>query len=405
MHPSPNAALPLCAAILLMSCGLAAQPRVRSYDPSAVVRAKEAYLSDSPNLKPAQDKLRKDAEAALREPLRSVMDKSKVASSGDKHDYLSLARYFWPDSSKPDGLPYVNRDGEPNLEILTITDATHFASMVENVHTLSLAYYVFGEERFADRAAQAIRTWFLEPSTRMNPHLQHAQMVTGMDDGRPAGTIETRNIGLVCDATALIAGSRAWTTSAQDSLLEWFRSYHQWLTTAPRAIAASNFENNIAIWFAVQAGSLALFVGDTTSAAKILLKARSLAIDIQIQPDGSQPEELRRTTSAHYVLFNLEAFFRLAWLSSHAGVDVWSYRSPDGRSLRAALDWVMPYLRREKDWTWKQIKPFSWDTAYFPILQQASSVYGDRGYAELARRLAGAKRSADRSHLLYRTNF
>lgn len=404
MRPSSNMALPFLAAILLIPPILAAQPLVLSYDPSAVVRAKEAFRSDASNLKPALDKLHKDAEAALLEPLRSVMNKAQIGASGDKHDYLSLARYYWPDTTKPDGLPYKSRDGEPNPEILTITDATYFAQMVDQVHTLSLAWYIFEEERYAERATQAIRAWFLDPATAMNPNLQHAQMVKGMDDGRPAGTIETRNIGLVCDATALLKSSRAWTASTHDSLVAWFRAYHQWLTTAPRAIAASNFENNIAIWFAVQAGSVALFIDDTASAAKIFLKARSLAIDNQIQPDGSQPEELRRTTSSHYVLFNLEAFFRLAWLSSHAGVDVWTYHSSDGRSLRGALDWVMPYLRREKDWTWKQIKPFSWDTAYFPILQQASSVYDDRGYAEIARRLAGAKRNADRSHLLYRTN-
>ena len=384
---------------------LAAQPRIFSHDAHAVVRARDAYRSGSPELIPALNQLRKDADAAMSEPLRSVMDKQQIPPSGDKHDYMSLARYFWPDTTKPDGLPYVNRDGEPNPEILTITDATYCGSMIEAAHTLGLAYFIFGEERYAARASHVIRTWFLDTATAMNPNLNHAQAVKGMDDGRPAGTIETRNLGLVCDAAGLLAGSPSWTTADQNGLTYWFREYVRWLTTAPRAIAASNFENNISVWFAVQAGSIALFVNDPIAAERIFLKARSQAVDDQIEPDGGQPHELRRTTSAHYVFFNLEAFFRLAWLAEHAGVDLWKYRSPDGRTLRGALDWVLPYLRGEKTWTWKQIKKFNWDTAYYSLLQQASSKFGATEYSQLAVQLAGKQRIADRSHVLYLTSF
>lgn len=382
-----------------------AQPRVFSYDAGAAVRAREAYTSGKPELKPALDQLRKDADAALNEPLRSVMDKQQTPASGDKHDYMSLARYYWPDSTKPNGLPYVSRDGIPNPEILTITDATHCASMIEEAQTLGLAYFIFGEERYAARASQVIRAWFLDSATAMNPNLNHAQAVKGMDDGRPAGTIETRNLGLVWDAAGLLAGSVSWTEADQNGLIGWCRRYLQWLTSAPRAIAASKFENNIGVWFAVQAGSVALFVDDLKTAERIFLGARAQAVDRQIEPDGGQPRELTRTTSANYVFFNLEAFFRLAWLAQHAGVDVWQYTSPDGRSIRGALDWVLPYMRGEKPWTWKQIKEFYWDTAYFSLLQQASSKFGDPNYSRLAWRLAGKKRIADRSHLLYTTSF
>ena len=28
--------------------------------------------------------------------------------------FIPMADYFWPDPKKPDGLPYINRDGESN---------------------------------------------------------------------------------------------------------------------------------------------------------------------------------------------------------------------------------------------------------------------------------------------------
>src|SRR6266542_1650840 len=48
-------------------------------------------------LKPAYDSVISEAEKALSTDPFSVMNKTKTAPSGDKHDYLSLARYWWPD--------------------------------------------------------------------------------------------------------------------------------------------------------------------------------------------------------------------------------------------------------------------------------------------------------------------
>ena len=52
----------------------------------------------------------------------SVMDKGVTPPSGDKHDYMSQAPYWWPDPTKPDGSPYIRKDGERNPEIDKITD-------------------------------------------------------------------------------------------------------------------------------------------------------------------------------------------------------------------------------------------------------------------------------------------
>ena len=52
-----------------------------------------------------------EADEALESESLSVMMKKKTPASGDKHDYMSLARYYWPDPSKPDGLPYISVTG------------------------------------------------------------------------------------------------------------------------------------------------------------------------------------------------------------------------------------------------------------------------------------------------------
>ena len=75
-------------------------------------------------------------------------DEGKTPASGDKHDYMSQARYFWPDPAKPDGLPYINRDGISNPELNNWT-----ATVWEQPPTASppwhLAWYFSEEEKYA----------------------------------------------------------------------------------------------------------------------------------------------------------------------------------------------------------------------------------------------------------------
>ena len=373
-------------------------PRVFLLDPATMVRVRTACLANEATVQPELKQLRKDAEKLLKETPVSVMEKTQLPPSGDKHDYLSLARYYWPDPKKPDGLPYISRDGETNPEINTIPDHGHLGRMVSIVHTLAVAYYLTGNESYAEHAAKFVRTWFLDTATRMNPNLNFAQGAKGVDAGRPSGLIDSRGLAQVVDGIGLLAGYKGWTAEHQKGMVQWFSQYLEWLLTSKNGLGESAASNNHGVFFDVQAATIAMFVGKTDVARRIVEEAKAKRIGKQIEPDGSQPRELARTTSQHYVRFNLEAFFLLASLSANLGVDLWNYRTEDGRGIRKAMDWVLPFMRGEKEWTHKQIKMF--DTAeYYPLLVQASIQYQDPSYAELAWKLKGAQGAFDRIHL------
>lgn len=59
----------------------------------------------------------READKNLSATILTVMDKPLTPPSGNKHDYMSMGRYWWPDPTKADGLPYVRRDGVVNPEI------------------------------------------------------------------------------------------------------------------------------------------------------------------------------------------------------------------------------------------------------------------------------------------------
>jgi hypothetical protein len=98
-------------------------------------------------------------------------------------------------------------------------------------------------------------------------------------------------------------------------------------------------------------------------------------------------------------MYNLHALFTLASLGERVGVDLWHYRLQEGRSIRAALDFVVPYAAPEKKWPHKELH-FE-RSALLPLLLQAAVVYGDPRYRQLLELLPADEVAGHRVRLLY----
>jgi hypothetical protein len=335
-----------------------------------------------------------EADRAMKEGPFSVMDKSVTPPSGDKHDYMSQAPYFWPDSAKPNGLPYIRRDGEHNPEIKKITDHDEWGRMGEAARALALAYYFTGKPEYADRAALLLRTWFLDPATRMNPNLEFGQGIPGINTGRGIGIIESRVLVDVVDAVGLLAGSKTWTKVDEDGMADWLKKYLDWMRTSEKGKAEDAAKNNHGTWYDLQVTSIALFLGDTQLAKDTLERVKTRRIAVQIEPDGKQPLELARTNGWGYSNGNLDGLCKLATFGAGAGVDLWNYKTADGRSIRAAIDFLVPYAAGEKKWDYQQIGGFNAD-ALLPTLLRGSKAYHDEKYAALAAQIETKRQSVE----------
>lgn len=343
------------AVVGLIAARAADAPRTFLLSAPALVAAKASLDRGEPGLQPALVALRAEADRALARPARSVMDKTTTASTGDKHDYFSYGPYWWPDPAKPNGLPYIRRDGEINPAARQGCDDQEFSRLTTAVDTLSLAYWFTRDERYAEQAAKLARVWFLEPATRMNPNLEHAQAIPGINDGRGIGIIESRRLATIAESLSLLAGSRAWASADQEAFRTWLAAFYSWLTTSKNGRDEHGELNNHGSWYDFQSAHLALQLDRRDDAKKILTEGLTLRLASQVQPDGSQPRELARTKSFDYSLFNLEALFGCAQLARHVGVDWWSFATPDGRSLRAALNYVAPYMDPHLEWPKKDL--------------------------------------------------
>lgn len=352
--------------------------------PGALEKAKVAATSDE-SAKKALKKLIADADKALAVTPPSVMQKSKVPPSGDKHDYMSIAPYYWPNPATKDGLPYLRKDGKVNPESRdeAANDTLRARLVGSSVETLALAYHFTGEQKYAEHAAKILRTWFLDPATKMTPHFRFAQAIPGVNDGRGTGILEARGLADAADAATLLHGSKHWAAADQQALLAWAATYFEWLTTSKNGLDERAAKNNHGTWYDVQAAKWALVLGRKDQAKEICAEAASRRIGVQIQPDGKQPLELVRTASFSYSCFNLRALSALAGLGEHAGVDLWKHRAADGRSLVVALDFLVPYLgKNPKPWTMQQIHETN-DDDVLPVLRAAALATGDARYESL----------------------
>jgi hypothetical protein len=264
---------------------------------------------------------------------------------------------------------------------------------------LAVAYYLIDEEAYAQHAVKLLRAWFLDPATRMNPNLNYGQGVPGRCDGRGTGIIDTVAFVRLVDAAGLLESSAAWTAEDRQGMIAWCEAYLKWLRTDKLGKDESRAPNNHGTWYDAQITALALYVGQQDLARGTLEASKHRRIDMQIEPDGSQPRELARTKSFGYSLFNIDGLFTLASLGEHIGVDLWHYHSQDGRSIRTALDFVAPYAAPEKKWPHPELH-FG-RSALVPLLQQGAVVYGDPGYRQLLELLPAADVAANRSRLLY----
>jgi hypothetical protein len=378
----------LVGVLPLTPSAVAAQPpRVFQCEGEDLVAAKEKMQAkDKKTLEFVKD-LRGDADKALSAGPFSVMDKSSTPPSGDKHDYMSLSPYWWPDPSKPDGKPYIRKDGQFNPEREKY-DLPRLEAMADAVGALSLAYYFTGDERYASRAGELMRTWFFDPATRMNPHVEYAQFRPGYDDLRPAGTIETNRLRKVVDADGLLAGSKSWTADDSQKLKAWFRELLAYMRESAQCKEEEKAPNNHGTWYSVQAATYALYVGKDEMANKIILRGRD-RIAKQIEPDGRQPQELERTNAYDYSRFNLLAHEDLCMLGQRVGLDLWNYQTDDGRSLRKAIDWLLPYATGEKKWEYQQIRPPKMkETA--TVLRRAANAYNDPKYERAIEKIPDA---------------
>jgi hypothetical protein len=313
------------------------------------------FLVDLRGLRAA--KVTAGAKEAMSARIIFIVDRPEPSPTGDAHDYVSFARYYWPNPDTPSHLPFVRRDGRSNDAQVALGDEPRLDAMIDNVGKLALGWAVLHREDCARRAGEWLRGWFVDPATLMHPNLDRGQIALGLDDnrGRGEGILDARGfIGLV-DALRMLHGSPALGASDEAALRAWFGHYLEWMLTSRVGNAEHAAPNNHGSWFLAQSIAIARYAG-RDDIARMLASEDLGRIARQIEPDGAQPLELARTNSLDYSVFNLTAQVLVARLAKGLGVDLFHYTAPNGASLAKAAEYLRPYNRAPEKWPGGEIR-------------------------------------------------
>jgi hypothetical protein len=392
--------LALVSCKTFLATGQSGKSNVFVLNVNALERNKTRITNKDPEAIAAYKQLIKDADKkALTFGPVSVMEKKGLPPSGDKHDYMSLAPYWWPDPTKPNGLPYIRKDGQTNPEVKEYPDKENMPKLCENVYTLGLAYYFSDENQYAEHAAKLLKVWFLDPETRMNPNLKYGQAVKGVNKGRGAGLIDTRHWIKLIDGIGLIKNSKYWKKEDQMAMQQWFAEFLNWMQTSKIGVAELNAKNNHGVWYDAQRLSIALYIDSIDLAKKIVLNAAN-RLDHQVDENEFFPAEMERTISLHYTCFVMDAFFLIANMSEKVKFDFWNLTTPSGKSLKKCFEVLKPFLINEKEWKGQQIKEFDHEEGY-DILMNAAGHFKCKNCIPEIKRLADEKAQRLRINLLY----
>ena len=287
------------------------------------------------------------ADRYLKESPLTISASHSPRSAGGVHDYFSEGDYWWPDPQNPSG-PYIQKDGMSNPN--TFND--HRRALMRfsvQMPALVAAYTLTKDVKYAAHAERHARAWFLGRTTRMNPSLRYAQAIQGRVTGRGTGIIDTIHLVEVVRALERLEGARGWSRDDAAETKRWFADYLDWLTTDKYGIDERDATNNHATCWVMQVAAFAHYTGNTAILQDARTRFKTVLLQ-QMAPDGGFPRELGRTKPYGYSLFNLEAMATIAQILSTPEDDLWTFELPDGRGMRKAMAYMVPYIRNKASW-------------------------------------------------------
>ena len=301
------------------------------------------------------DRLIDDARDALDAGPYSV---TRNGGPDGEHNYFTELPYCgWKrvDGKEPDC-----RDGQINPQA-DRADYEAAIAVSRAVRDLGLAYALSGEERYAERAAYLIRVWAVDEDSRMNPRFTNGQSRIELSITMP---------GLFYGAD-LISGSSSWSSDEQ-------RAFRSWVNEFVDSGKSWTGENNFEAWRLVFVASGAAYADDRGDLEYVYDRFKEILPE-HIGSEGQMVQELGRTKSLMYSLYSLNAFTQVAEIARHNGEDLYGY-SRNGRSLKLALDYHVPYVINPDRWQRQQISPIEpKDVAHY---EMAYRYYGDEDYLQ-----------------------
>ena len=315
-------------------------------------------------------------------------------SMGTINDFYSEGDYWWPNPEDPDG-PYIRRDGLSNLDYFK-EHREAMRNMSIQVASLTAAYKITRDKKYADHAVNHLKAWFINPETKMNPNMNYAQAIKGVCPGRGVGLIDAIHLVEPARSISVLYELNGLDEKTFKPLQKWFAEFLEWMTTHEYGIDERERKNNHGTCWVMQAAEYARLTENETMMDYCRDRYKTVLLPIQMADDGSFPMELERTKPYGYSLFNIDIMAAVCHIFSNEEENLFEYKLEDGRGLEAALNFIYPFIEDKSKW---ELEPdvMYWDEwpVRHPALLFGGIALNKNNYIELWKTLEPLPRSQE----------
>ena len=315
-------------------------------------------------------------------------------SMGMPNDFYSEGDYWWPNPKDPDG-PYIRRDGLSNPAYFK-EHREAMRNMSIQVASLTAAFKITGDKKYADHAIDHLTAWFINSETKMNPNMNYAQAIKGVCPGRGVGLIDAIHLVEPARSVSVLYEFNALDKKTFTSLQDWFAEFLEWMTTHEYGIDERERKNNHGTCWVMQAAEYARL----TENEKILNYCRdrykTVLLPDQMADNGSFPMELKRTKPYGYSLFNIDIMAAVCHILSNEEENIFEYKLEDERGMEKALNFIYPFIEDKSKW---ELEPdvMYWDEwpVRHPALLFGGLALNTKKYIELWKELEPLPKSQE----------
>ena len=355
--------------IYLISCGVSNKWQLGAGDktcPKPAIYNLERLNNlrkDNPKINNMTSEFLGKADVVAREKPVSIMEKRKSFSL-DYHDYCSISRYAWPSEKNPK--IYVIRDGETSPEWEKY-DAKNLDILSSRIKVLGTAYYILRDQKYFDAFCKQLEVWFLAPATYMKPNLNYSGVQPGKNNnkGMTYGLVDLNRFTQIIESILLVQSVKKLDNRILQGLKQWFADMLAWTLSSKQWKSQGN--NNIITSLFAALVEMARFTGDISTAKVLAGEYRERILDIQIDDEGKQPAELKRTIGFGYSVSNLNNIIDFCLIMEQAGIHFYCDNQP---KIDSAFDYLLQFVGNHEAFPYQQIQ--GWDSYESKLLRNMS---------------------------------
>ena len=333
-----------------------------------------------------RDRIVASATKAIALPITPITTIPASRSTGSSHDFYSEPEDFFPDAASAKS-PWIQRKPSPANPNLTNPDAftAHrdaVYALGTTVAALSAAFVVAGDTKYAAKAGEHLRAWFVTTATRMSPSLNFAQSVPNLPASlRFEGVIETVPLAEAAHCIRFLASSGTLDAEDLKAIRAWFAEYAKWLgESRVGGLARDQKDRHGSSWLfqcaAFADANVVGFTSDDSTLDALRHRFRTVTLRAELNAFGVFPHDVSTPNPYRNALVNLDLLAGVCELLTTRFENAWEYELQDGPGMRSAIAFHYPFILNRSQW------PYPADIAHFKELpaRRVSLLLAGRAY-------------------------